>query len=276
MAHDVFISYAAEDKFVADAICKALEADGIRCWYAPRDVPYGQDFEEAIVDAICESRLVILIVSSHSNTSAHVKREIQNACAEEARIPVLPFRIHDVPLNKAMRYYIGGVHWLDAVTPPLESHLQSLVDHVHPRLPRRTEPPAAKEPETGRIADPATEPAAPPRERPRPLVSTEPVAPPPELNRPRVPTDQLGPPINPPIKVTNYLVPAILVTVLCCLPGGVASIVFAAQANSKLGAGDIQGAMKASRRAKAFMIVSIVLGLIVYVFYLLVQMRVIR
>ena len=254
MAHDVFISYAAEDKFVADAICKALEADGIRCWYAPRDVPYGQDFEEAIVDAICESRLVVLIVSSHSNTSAHVKREIQNACAEEARIPVLPFRIHDVPMNKAMRYYIGGVHWLDAVTPPLESHLQSLVDHVHPRLPRRTEPPTTKEPEAPIVQFvQATDPADRPRERARPLV----------------PTGPAWPPINPPVKVRSYLAPAIFVTVFFCLPVGVASIIFATQVKSRLAAGDIQGAKKASRRARRLMIVSIILGIVGYVILLL-------
>jgi len=34
MAHDVFISYSAEDKPIADAVCAALEAEHIRCWIA--------------------------------------------------------------------------------------------------------------------------------------------------------------------------------------------------------------------------------------------------
>lgn len=136
MAHKVFISYATEDKQIADAVCETLEAHGIKCWYAPRDVTYGRDFDETIVDAICDSRLMILILSSHSNSSAHVKREVQNACMEDSTIPVLPFRVEDVALNKALRYYIGAVHWLDAITPPLESHLDNLVHHVEARLPR--------------------------------------------------------------------------------------------------------------------------------------------
>jgi formylglycine-generating enzyme required for sulfatase activity len=136
MAHEIFISYAAEDKAIADAVCQAIEAAGLTCWYAPRDVGYGQDFEESIVDAIGVSRLLILILTSHSNDSAHVKREIQNACLEEVGVPVLPFRIEDIPLNKALQYYVGSVHWLDAVTPPLETHLQRLVEHVRERLPR--------------------------------------------------------------------------------------------------------------------------------------------
>jgi hypothetical protein len=38
MAHDVFISYASEDKTVADAVCAMIESQGVRCWIAPRDV----------------------------------------------------------------------------------------------------------------------------------------------------------------------------------------------------------------------------------------------
>ena len=38
MSHDVFISYASQDKSTADAICNALEQKRIRCWIAPRDV----------------------------------------------------------------------------------------------------------------------------------------------------------------------------------------------------------------------------------------------
>jgi hypothetical protein len=83
MAHKVFISYAPEDKQIADAGCNGIEAHGIKCWYAPRDVPYGQHFDEAIVDAICASRLMMILFSD-SNESPHVKRETQNACIDDA------------------------------------------------------------------------------------------------------------------------------------------------------------------------------------------------
>ena len=52
MAHDVFISYSKNDKATADAVCHALEADGIRCWVAPRDVSPGLSWKQSIVDAI--------------------------------------------------------------------------------------------------------------------------------------------------------------------------------------------------------------------------------
>jgi hypothetical protein len=63
----------------------------------------------------------------------------------------------------------------------------------------------------------------------------------------------------------NYLVWSILTTVLCCLPLGVVSIVFAAQVNSKWSAGDVAGAQNASNKARLFAILSAVIGLVVAV-----------
>ena len=66
----------------------------------------------------------------------------------------------------------------------------------------------------------------------------------------------------------NYLVWAILSTIFCCLPLGIASIVFAAQVNGKYQAGDVAGAQESSRKAKQFAIWSAVAGLIVAALYL--------
>lgn len=56
------------------------------------------------------------------------------------------------------------------------------------------------------------------------------------------------------------LVGPILVTLLCCVPGGVVSIVYATQANSKGRSGDIAGASVAANASKVWAIVSVVLG----------------
>ena len=56
--------------------------------------------------------------------------------------------------------------------------------------------------------------------------------------------------VVPGVVVPNYLVFAILVTVFCCLPTGIAAIIYAAQVNTKLQAGDIAGAQLASKNAK--------------------------
>jgi|SRR5579871_3124441 len=63
-------------------------------------------------------------------------------------------------------------------------------------------------------------------------------------------------------QISNYLVPAILSTICCCLPFGVVAIIFAAQVNTKLQAGDIPGAMEASKKAKMWCWLSLVFGII--------------
>jgi hypothetical protein len=126
--HDVFISYAKEDKPVADAVCAKLESKNIRCWIAPRDVNPGTNFPEAIIDGIEGGRVMILIFSSHANRSPHVIRELTNA-VNKGRI-IIPFRIEDVLPSKSMEYLISVPHWLDAVTPPLEKHIDVLIQTI--------------------------------------------------------------------------------------------------------------------------------------------------
>jgi osmotically-inducible protein OsmY len=128
MAHDVFISYSSKDKIAADALCATLEAHGILCWIAPRNISYGSDYGEAIVDGINESRMMVLVFSSHANTSPHIKREVDRAVSKS--LTIIPIRIEDVAPTRALEYYISPVHWLDAVAPPLEPHLETLAGKI--------------------------------------------------------------------------------------------------------------------------------------------------
>ena len=72
--------------------------------------------------------------------------------------------------------------------------------------------------------------------------------------------------------VENYLVFAILATVLCCLPTGVAAIVYAAQVNNKLQMGDLAGAQAASKNAKLWCLISVGVGLALVAFWFLLMM----
>ncbi|WNH53699.1 MULTISPECIES: CD225/dispanin family protein [Stenotrophomonas] len=68
-------------------------------------------------------------------------------------------------------------------------------------------------------------------------------------------------------QVPNNLVWAILATLFCCLPGGIVSIVYAAQVNGKLAAGDIAGAQDSSEKAKKWAIYSAIAGIVVGILY---------
>lgn len=69
----------------------------------------------------------------------------------------------------------------------------------------------------------------------------------------------------------NYLVWAILTTVLCCLPFGIVSIIFSTQVNSKFAQGDFAGAHESSRKAKTWAIAAGVTGLVVGVIYAIIM-----
>ena len=72
---------------------------------------------------------------------------------------------------------------------------------------------------------------------------------------------------QPGIRVPNYLVFAILSTVLCCLPAGIVAIVYAASVDGKALAGDIAGAQRASQNAKLWCMVSVGAALTIGVLY---------
>jgi hypothetical protein len=132
MTHDVFISYSHEDESVASAVYAALESEKIGCWMAPRDILPGTDYPEAIISAIENCKVFIVIFSAHSNHSPHVRTELEKAM--KCRIPMIPLRIATVPMTPHMEYFIGSYQWLDALDEPLEKHWSRLMQAVQALL----------------------------------------------------------------------------------------------------------------------------------------------
>ncbi|MEJ1969358.1 MAG: TIR domain-containing protein [Rhizomicrobium sp.] len=128
MAHDVFISYSSKDRPVADAACAALEARGIRCWIAPRDIAPGANWAASIPAAIAAAKVLLLIFSASANGSDQVQREVDIAATR--RLTIIPLRVENVLPQASLEYYINQRHWLDAFTPPLEHHLARLVEAI--------------------------------------------------------------------------------------------------------------------------------------------------
>lgn len=64
---------------------------------------------------------------------------------------------------------------------------------------------------------------------------------------------------------------AIFSTLCCCLPFGIVAIVFASQVSSLIAAGNYDVARKSAENAKTWSIISIVLGLLGYGLWLILQ-----
>lgn len=144
MTHDVFLSHSSEDQAVANAACQALEAAGIRCWIAPRDIRPGDTWGGAIVEAIGASRVMVLIFSSHANGSPQVMREVERAVQNQ--LVIVPVRIEDVLPTSDLEYFLSSTHWLDAHEEDRQAAFQELVRTVASfleRSPEEAEPPAS-------------------------------------------------------------------------------------------------------------------------------------
>ncbi|WP_198373120.1 toll/interleukin-1 receptor domain-containing protein, partial [Roseomonas rosulenta] len=128
MPHDVFLSYASADRAAADAVCAALEARGIRCWIAPRDVPAGADWGEAILTAIGRAHAMVLVLSRNTAGSVHVRNEVVTAVSQS--LALVPVRIEDCQPGGALRLHLAGSHWLNVFPPPIDQHADALAAGV--------------------------------------------------------------------------------------------------------------------------------------------------
>src|SRR5262245_8589626 len=116
MASDVFISYATPDHELAARMCHDLDADGITCWIAPRDVTAGADYARTIATVIPETHVLVLLVSGASAASEHVDSEAHLAAGR--KIPILPLRLDRATLAPWQEYFVSGRQYIDLFERP--------------------------------------------------------------------------------------------------------------------------------------------------------------
>src|SRR5436190_16776467 len=128
MKRTVFISHSSADREIAEKVCAYLERNGVACWIAPRDVTPGKNYGAAIIDAIDECQVFVIILSSQSNKSRQAVREVERASSTDSVI--LPFRIEDVMPSRELAFYVSAAHWLDAVNYPVEEQFDELLTAI--------------------------------------------------------------------------------------------------------------------------------------------------
>ena len=111
MSASIFISFASQDRKVANTLCKALEGRGFKCWIASRDIAPGENFQIAIVRAIRNAKMMLLVFTANSNASDEMSKEL--ALASQQKLIVVPLRIDDVRPNDAFEYEFATRQWID-------------------------------------------------------------------------------------------------------------------------------------------------------------------
>ena len=148
----VVISYTQPDWDLARDLVAHVEAHGIACWIAGRDVPLGADRATEIVNAIAAARVMVLVFSASANSSTDVHREVERA--SDRGVSLLPFRIADVVPSSSLEYFLSGQNFLDAFPPPHAPHYARLCACISTLLASSTD---ATQP-SGTTQPPATAP----------------------------------------------------------------------------------------------------------------------
>lgn len=123
----VFISYKSEQKHIALKIKNILEENNISCWMAPESISGGSDYVAEITQAIKSCKEFIVILSSLSQNSKHVLKEIDSAIKRDKT--VLPFVIDEFVFNDSIEYYLTNIQLYTAYLC-WESALEKLIREI--------------------------------------------------------------------------------------------------------------------------------------------------
>lgn len=132
MEIDVFVSHHTSSSLhIVKAIVNQLEANGVRCWYAPRDTE--GSYAGSIARAINACSVFLLILNKPASESVHVLNEIDMATkrlTKKEPVTLIPFHVADNDIADDAQYYLGRLHWIDAMTPPMYQRIDELVATV--------------------------------------------------------------------------------------------------------------------------------------------------
>lgn len=107
---NIFISFSSKQQAKAIELCNFIEANGLSCFISSRDLIAGEEYAKQLIDNISASDAVVLILTSDSNKSPHVLREIEYAVSHN--IPIVVYVEEECTLSKSMEYFLMTHQWL--------------------------------------------------------------------------------------------------------------------------------------------------------------------
>ena len=121
-----FISHHSSEYKTAKHLKEVLERNGVYGWMAPDDIEPGLPFDEAIVNQVEKSDLIVLLFCEKSDQSRHVKREL--IMADNHKKLVYPIRLEDIDA-KGLAYWLNDYQWIDWMDRRDET-IQKLVETI--------------------------------------------------------------------------------------------------------------------------------------------------
>ncbi len=100
--YSCFISYSSKDEAFARRLYADLQSNNVRCWFAPKDLKWGEKIRAGIDQAIHLHDKLLLILSKYSVASGWVEHEVRTALAKERkerRVVLFPVRVDKAVLD---------------------------------------------------------------------------------------------------------------------------------------------------------------------------------
>jgi hypothetical protein len=85
---------------------------------------------------------MVLVFSAHSNSSMDVSREL--VLASNGNLIIIPFKIDAIEPEPGKQYYLARTHWFEAMNPPSQEQINTLVSYVKSFLSDQEAPAMAK------------------------------------------------------------------------------------------------------------------------------------
>jgi hypothetical protein len=136
----IFVSYSRIDSGVVDQIVARLGQDGFDVWIDREEIKAGELWQQAIVQAVDNADVFVLMLSPEAVVSDNVRREVD--VAEGAKKELVPVMLAPVSVPASLRYQLAGIEWIEYYRDP-EGNYRELVKaiQVHqPGFPRAGAP----------------------------------------------------------------------------------------------------------------------------------------
>ncbi|RED16900.1 TIR domain-containing protein [Parasphingopyxis lamellibrachiae] len=121
-----FISHHSSQEKTARHLKTVLERNGVTGWMAPDDIDPGVAFDQAIIEQVERSDLIVLLFCAKSDQSRHVKRELM--MAENNKKLIYPVRLEDIDA-KGLAYWLNDYQWIDWIDRR-DATIQKMIETV--------------------------------------------------------------------------------------------------------------------------------------------------
>jgi adenylate cyclase len=107
MPHDIFISYSSTDRERATELAVNLRSSGYSVWMDMMGIDVATKWTREIADALESCKALLLLLSSASQASENVQKEI--ALAAEWNKRIIPVELEAVQITKDLAYHLAGL-----------------------------------------------------------------------------------------------------------------------------------------------------------------------